>query len=92
MFPALVAAKLNVMRGADDSCIADAIAMAEMWMCSNPVGSGVAGSSDACKIGGPLYERLDDYNNGRLCEPSREQCPDEENGGYVDDVKEKHKD
>lgn len=72
MFPALVAAKLNVLVGNDDSCIADTIAAADAWMAANAVGSGVKGSSEAWKMGEPLYEELDAYNNGKLCAPSRD--------------------
>jgi hypothetical protein len=72
MFPALVAAKLNVMVGNDDSCIAGTIAAADAWMADNPLGSGVKGSSDAWKMGEPLYLKLDKYNNGYLCAPSRD--------------------
>ena len=32
-------------------------------------GSGVSGKSDAWDTGGPLYETLDQYNNGELCAP-----------------------
>jgi hypothetical protein len=66
MFPALVSAKLNVLAGNDDTCIADTIAAADAWMASYPVGSGVEGSSPAWKEGEPLYEDLDLYNNGDL--------------------------
>lgn len=72
MFPALVAAKLNVLIGNDDSCIVDTIAEADAWMAQNPVGSGIRGSSGAWKIGEPLYLILDNYNNGLLCAPSRD--------------------
>jgi len=67
MFPALVAAKLNVASGAIDTCISDTIAAADSWMFSYPVGSGVTGNSSAWKIGEPLYMKLDQYNNGYLC-------------------------
>lgn len=75
MFPALVAAKLNVLIGNDDSCIADVITAADEWMATyGPVGSGVkAGGKDSpWREGEPLYETLDDYNNGDLCAPSRD--------------------
>ncbi len=73
MFPALVSAKLNVLIGNDASCIADTISAADAWMAAyGPVGSGVKGSSQAWKDGEPLYLRLDDYNNGRLCAPHRD--------------------
>ncbi len=72
LFPALVAAKLNVLIGNCDSCIADTIVDADAWMATYPLGSGVAGSSDAWKCGEPLYCKLDAYNNGFLCAPSRD--------------------
>lgn len=72
MFPSLVAAKLNVIIGNDDSCIADAIAEADVWMEDHPVGSGVRGDSEAWDAGEPLHEMLDDYNNGLLCAPHRD--------------------
>lgn len=72
MFMALVAAELNVMIGNDSSCIADTITAAQNWMWQNPLGSGVAGRSTAWEIGEPLYEKLDAYNNGLLCAPSRD--------------------
>jgi hypothetical protein len=79
MFKALVAAKLNVMIGNRDCCIAGAIAEADAWMATyGPVGSGVKASSaawqrGACPGGGEcLYLRLDAYNNGLLCAPSRD--------------------
>ena len=77
MFQALVAAKLNVLIGNDDSCIADTIAAADDWMAPppigyGPVGSGVSGNSAAWKEGEPLYLDLDDYNNGLLCAPHRD--------------------
>ena len=72
MFPALVSAKLNVIIGNDASCIAATIAAADTWMATyGPVGSRVRANSEAWKIGEPLYKLLDDYNNGRLCAPSR---------------------
>ncbi len=72
MFKALVAAKLNVLAGNDDSCIADVIAAADNWMCAHPVGSGVSARSHAWKQGEPLYTILDAYNNGELCAKDRD--------------------
>lgn len=67
MFRALVSAKLNVLIGNDDSCIADTISEADAWMVEyGPVGEDVRGNSDAWKCGEPLYWLLDDYNNGKL--------------------------
>jgi hypothetical protein len=76
MFRALVAAKLNVMVGNDNSCIADTIEDADEWMATNgPIGSGVkaGGKKSPWRDGEPLYEELDDYNNGDLpCAKSRD--------------------
>jgi hypothetical protein len=73
MFPALVAANLNVFVGNASDCIDDFISAADAWMASyGPVGSGVEGRSDAWKQGESLYEELDAYNNGELCAPSRD--------------------
>lgn len=78
MFNALVAAKLNVLAGNDDSCIADAIGDADQWMAEFPVGSGVRGNSEAWEFGEAIYEMLDEYNNGYLCAPSRDDFDMEE--------------
>ena len=73
MFPALVAAKLNVLIDNDDWCIADVIEDADEWMAHYPIESGVRGNSAAWKMGEPLYEELDKYNNGDLpCAISRD--------------------
>jgi len=74
IFRALVSAKLNVLIGNDDSCIAYTISEADVWMETyRPVGSGIHAKSDAWKEGEPLYCKLDDYNNGELpCAHSRD--------------------
>ncbi len=73
MFAALVAAKLNVLMGNPYGCVADTIDDADAWMALyGPVGIGVTADSDAWKEGEPLYEVLDDYNNGLLCAPARD--------------------
>ncbi len=72
LFRSLVSAKLNLMIGAEGSCVTDIIAAADAWMAQYPVGSGVDGSSEAWDVGEPLYLILDDYNNGYLCAPSRD--------------------
>jgi hypothetical protein len=75
MFPALVAAKLNVLIGNDSSCIVDTIAAADAWMADyGPIGSGVeaGGKHSPWRVGEPLCETLDDYNNGELCAPYRD--------------------
>lgn len=77
MFPALVAAELNVFIGNDDSCIAVTMAAAHDWMATyGPVDVGFveAGGEDSpWRDGEPLYEELDKYNNGELdCVSSRD--------------------
>jgi len=71
MFQALVSAKLNGLVGNNTTCVDKTIADADAWMAKYPLASGVSGSSDAWKVGEPLYKTLDDYNNGRLCAPHR---------------------
>ena len=75
MFAALVCAKLNVELGNPSSCVDDTIIDADNWMEENgPVGSGVkaGGKNSPWRQGEPLYEKLDDYNNGLLCAPHRD--------------------
>jgi hypothetical protein len=67
IYRALVSAKLNVLIGNYDSCIADTISEADAWMGTyGPAGSGIRAKSVAWKEGEPLYRELDDYNNGKL--------------------------
>ncbi len=74
MFRALVAAKLNVLVGNPDGCVAGTIADADAWLAAHPVGSGIraGGRDSAWREGEPLASTLDDYNNGYLCAPSRD--------------------
>ena len=73
MFASLVSAKLNVLIGNDQSCVASTIAAADNWMAvSGPVGSGVQASSLAWKLGEPMHRLMDNYNNGMLCAPLRD--------------------
>jgi hypothetical protein len=58
----LIAAKLNILSGADNSAVADIIANADEWLIANPLGS---------KPDGPVRQEgiamagiLDQYNNG----------------------------
>jgi len=68
MFDALVAAKLNVLAGNDDSCIASYIDEADAWLAAYPVGSGVTagGAASPWRVGQPIAAMLDSYNNGLL--------------------------
>ena len=73
MFSSLVSAKLNVLVGNDSSCVASTITAADKWMAQyGPVGSNVAASSFAWKVGEPLHRLMDNYNNGMLCAPHRD--------------------
>ncbi|WP_429885835.1 DUF7507 domain-containing protein, partial [Geoalkalibacter halelectricus] len=82
LFPALVAAKLNVLSGNVSYCIDEVIALADQWMQTSPAGSGVEASSSAWAMAEPWYMLLDDYNNGLLCAPSRDCLEkDESNKG-----------
>lgn len=65
----LIAAKLNVAAGNDDSCISDTIAAADTWLINHGgVGSGQRRWDD----GDLLHDELDAYNNGLLCAPHRD--------------------
>jgi hypothetical protein len=72
IFRHLLVAKLNVLIGNDDSCIAGTISAADAWLVANPLGSGVRSSSLAWRQGEPLSRMLDNYNNGMLCAPHRD--------------------
>jgi hypothetical protein len=72
MFSSLASAMLNVMVGNNSSCVATTIAAADAWMMTYPLGSKVAASSYAWKIGEPMHRLMDNYNNGMLCAPHRD--------------------
>ena len=72
MFSSLVPAMLNILTGNDGSCVNVTIAAANTWMTAHPVGSNVAGGSDAWAAGEPLHIIMDNYNNGLLCAPHRQ--------------------
>ena len=75
MFSSLVPAMLNVLLGNDPRCVQDAITAANAWMATyGPLGTGksVAASSAAWKVGEPLHQTMDNYNNGGLCAPHRD--------------------
>ncbi len=82
LFRALVSARLNALVGNTTSCIDNTLALADAWLMKWPLGGKVAASSEAWRIGEPLYEQLDRYNNGLLCAPHRDSggtplCPPE---------------
>jgi hypothetical protein len=69
----LIAAKLNVLVGNDDSCVAQAIAAADAFLAANPVGSGVAANSAAWKSVEGAFSTLGSYNEGKLCVPHADE-------------------
>ena len=67
MYRALASAKLNGLEGNSTSSVSDAIKAADEWMSKyGPCGKGVAPGSWAWKSGEPIWQKLDDYNNGKL--------------------------
>jgi hypothetical protein len=72
LFDQLVATTLNVLAGAEASCIVDTQQAADLWLVAHPVGSGVKANSAAWTDGEPLTSTMDAYNNGDLCAPSRD--------------------
>lgn len=75
MFASLISAKLNTMLslGNNYECIAGTLYWADKWMTDHPVdGPVVKASSEYWEVGEPLHQKLDDYNNGKLCAPHRD--------------------
>ena len=75
MFSALIAAKLNTMPSLNNNydCIAGTLYHADVWMTDHPVGSVVKASSPDWQGGADeWHQKLDDYNNGKLCAPHRD--------------------
>jgi hypothetical protein len=73
LFSQLVAAKLNVVMGNPDGCIADGIMAADDWMAMyGPVWSGVKANSEEWKAIESTFHMLDEYNNGLMCAPKRD--------------------
>ena len=74
LFKALVASKLNILNGCDDSFIWGWIPTEDAWMEEHgPAGSGVKAKSNAWQYRGEdLYNLLDQYNNGELGVPVRD--------------------
>ncbi|WP_434040874.1 MULTISPECIES: SdrD B-like domain-containing protein [Sorangium] len=82
----LIVAKLNVGIGNQSSCIERTIAAADEWLRRNRLGSNVKDSrcNSPWTTGEPLAEKLDAYNNGRLCAPHRDDvdCGGGDHGGH----------
>lgn len=73
LFSQLVAAKLNVLEGNDDSCVAKAITDADNFLRRYPPGSRVKASSKQWKSITAAFETLGAYNEGRLCAPKGDE-------------------
>ena len=73
MFASLISAKLNTMLENNTVCIDPTIALADAWMTAHPVANpAVKASSPAWVEGEPYHQKMDDYNNGKLCAPHRD--------------------
>jgi hypothetical protein len=77
LFRAVLAARLNELAGADVSCITQELAQAEEWLTEFPRGSGLRGSSQAWRLAAPIVRELEEYNEGELCAPTRENSDEE---------------
>ncbi len=85
MFDQLVASKLNVFIGCTSSCIDQTIKDADIWLTNNPLGSNVKASDPAWQNeGSNLHTTLDDYNNGLMCAPSRDNVGNSNDYDYND--------
>lgn len=73
IFRALVAAKLNVLVGNDSSCIAATIAAADSWLCEKQLADRTKHKRKHWRIRTPFFRELNEYNNGNLCSPSRNE-------------------
>ncbi len=69
----LIAAKLNILKGADGSAVATTIADADAWLIAHPLGSNPSNPDRAAGIA--LAHALDNYNNGEI---GPGHCDDEE--------------
>jgi hypothetical protein len=60
----LIAAKLNILNGADDTAVAAIIVEADAWLISHPLGSNPIGAER--REGAALNSILNDYNDGEV--------------------------
>jgi hypothetical protein len=68
----LAAAKLNVnCVHTNSSCVASAIAAADMWLGANPIGSDDRANSQAWRQITAAFDTRVQYNEGFLCAPPR---------------------
>jgi hypothetical protein len=69
IFMHLIATRLNLLAGTASGCIVETVEAADAWLTQFPVGTGVRANSAAWKTAEPWKDKLDDYNNGKLCAP-----------------------
>jgi len=69
----LIAAKLNVLVGNPASCIIEAIVSADAWL-KEHINDSSRCCSHAWKDIEIIHQMLTDYNEGKLCAISREEC------------------
>jgi hypothetical protein len=76
MFAALISAKLNLMPALQNNfdCIQGTLLKADEWMAAHAVGVVFvkAASPDWQSGADAWHQKLDDYNNGKLCAPHRD--------------------
>ena len=73
LFNSLISAKLSVANGNDDSCISEAIILADSWFCEHgPVGNQIRAGAITWQMIEETHIELDDYNNGLSCAPHRD--------------------
>jgi len=66
----LIAAKLNIAcKNTNSTCINSAIAAANAWLCTYPIGSDVLANSPAWRAINTTNTALEKYNSGQLCAP-----------------------
>ena len=70
LFCNLVATMLNLLDNCNPICIQETVTLADTWLRSHPVGSGVRANDPAWKLAKPWLKLFEQYNKGLLCEES----------------------
>lgn len=73
VFRQLVASRLNLFSGCSVACVAEAVASADQWLISHPLGSGIQAQDAAWHLVKPWVDTLEQYNSGLLCRHSWDQ-------------------
>ncbi len=72
MFEQVVAAKLNLAIGTDPTCISTDLTAADTWLGTEAGNRKIRASSATWQGISSTFTKIDDYNNGFLCAPSRD--------------------